>query len=97
MVYVRLEQEWTDSAGNTHQAGEMVDVDAATLAELEAGGIVEEPDGGWPAPTGGGGGTDGGWPAPTGGGGTDGGWPAPTGGGGGTDGGWPAPTSDDDS
>ena len=54
MVYVRLAQEWTDPSGNKHDAGEMVDVDAATLATLEASGVVEEPEGGWPAPTGGG-------------------------------------------
>jgi hypothetical protein len=73
-VNVKLAKDWTDSSGKKHTAGEMVDVDAATLAKLEAGGVVKEPDGGWPAPTGG-------WPAPTGGGGsTDGGWPAPTGG-----------------
>ncbi|MGH3682083.1 MAG: hypothetical protein ACRDT2_17745, partial [Natronosporangium sp.] len=83
MVYVRLAQDWTDPSGSKHQAGDTVDVDAATLAELEAGGVVEEaPEGGWPAPTGGGGGGGGGD--------TEGGWPAPTGGGGGsTDGGWP--------
>lgn len=80
MVYVRLAQDWTDPSGTQHAAGDMINVDAATLATLEAGGIVTEPTGGWPAPTGGGGSTDGGWPAPTGGGGsTDGGWPAPTG------------------
>jgi hypothetical protein len=69
MVLVRLAQDWTDGSGSAHEAGEMVDVDAGTLAELEASGIVaawpgpsgEEPD--WPGPSGGGGGTD--WPGPS--------------------------------
>ena len=43
MVDVRLEQDWTDGAGVTHLAGETVDVDAATVATLQAGGIVKEP------------------------------------------------------
>lgn len=63
MVYVRLARDWTDPSGNRHEAGDMVDVDAATLATLEAGGIVEEPAGGWPAPTGDGDSADGGWPS----------------------------------
>jgi hypothetical protein len=42
MVYVRLAQGWTDSAGTAHDAGAMVDVDAATLAGLEASGVVAE-------------------------------------------------------
>lgn len=42
MVYVRLAQEWTDSTGTEHAAGAMVDVDAATLAGLEARGVVAE-------------------------------------------------------
>ncbi len=64
MVYVRLEKEWTDSSGVGHSAGEMVDVDAATLAKLQASGIVggEKPD--WLGPTGGGSGKD--WLGPTG-------------------------------
>jgi hypothetical protein len=64
MVYVRLEKEWTDAQGVTHAAGESVDVDAATLAKLQARGIVggEKPD--WLGPTGGG--TA--WLGPTGGG-----------------------------
>jgi hypothetical protein len=43
MVHVRLEQEWTDEDGNTHSAGETVDVDPGTLAKLEAEGVVAEP------------------------------------------------------
>lgn len=49
MVYVRLEREWTDGNGKTHPAGSTVDVDPATLAKLEADGVVAEsvnPDGG---------------------------------------------------
>jgi|HigsolmetaAR206D_1030411.scaffolds.fasta_scaffold01252_8 hypothetical protein len=40
MVYVRLEKEWTDGDGVGHSAGDMIDVDAATLAKLQAAGIV---------------------------------------------------------
>jgi len=66
MVYVRLAQDWTDPSGNAHSAGEMVDVDAATLATLEANGVVTEPSptGGWVGPSGGS--TDGGWVGPSG-------------------------------
>jgi hypothetical protein len=71
VVYVRLEREWTDGGGRTHTAGDMVDVDAATLATLEASGVVAEPeepdagstpDGPWPGPTSD---PDGPWPGPT--------------------------------
>jgi hypothetical protein len=58
MVYVRLAQGWTDGGGAAHGAGDMVDVDPVTLAELEAGGVVasaERSDTGvsasWPGPT----------------------------------------------
>ncbi|HET8660419.1 MAG TPA: hypothetical protein VFM55_15635 [Micromonosporaceae bacterium] len=61
MVYVKLAKDWTDSDGSAHSAGDMVDVDAGTLAELEANGVVAA----WPGPTGGD--TDA-WPGPTGGG-----------------------------
>lgn len=102
MVYVRLAKDWTDGNGSAHEAGDSVDVDAATLAELESQGIVTA----WPGPTGG----EPDWPGPTGGttatttepaptspggGGTT--WPGPTGGGtsgGGTD--WPGPTGGGD-
>ncbi|MCO1599072.1 hypothetical protein M8C17_28350 [Micromonospora sp. RHAY321] len=42
MVYVKLESDWTDGNGVSHSAGESVDVDAATLASLQAEGIVIE-------------------------------------------------------
>ena len=41
MVNVRLEHAWTDPAGAKHPRGGAVEVDAATLAELEAKGIVK--------------------------------------------------------
>jgi hypothetical protein len=65
MVYVRLAKDWTDSSGNAHSAGEMVDVDAGTLATLEANGTVAEasPDAGWVGPSGGS--TDAGWVGPS--------------------------------
>jgi hypothetical protein len=44
MVYVRLAQGWTDGGGAAHVAGDMVDVDAVTLAELEAEGVVATTD-----------------------------------------------------
>ncbi|SCE89874.1 hypothetical protein GA0074695_1994 [Micromonospora viridifaciens] len=58
MVYVKLESDWTDADGVAHSAGESVDVDAATLAALQAEGIVSEGSGGgkesakWVGPTG---------------------------------------------
>jgi hypothetical protein len=39
-VYVRLANAWTDQNGARHQAGDTVEVDNVTLAELEAGGYV---------------------------------------------------------
>ncbi|MEU8262907.1 hypothetical protein AB0C02_20035 [Micromonospora sp. NPDC048999] len=59
MVYVKLESDWTDANGVAHSAGESVDVDAATLAALQAEGIVSEGSGGkeggkWAGPTSGG-------------------------------------------
>jgi hypothetical protein len=74
MVYVRLAQDWTDDGGTAHAAGEMIDVDAVTLAELEADGVVEsaeKPDGGeaptpaWPGPTSPSEPTPEAWPGPT--------------------------------
>ncbi|MBX7266005.1 hypothetical protein KIF24_08160 [Micromonospora sp. Llam7] len=64
MVYVMLQSDWTDGNGITHPAGDSVDVDAATLALLQAQGIVGE------VPSGGKDGTD--WAGP---GGTD--WAGP--------------------
>jgi hypothetical protein len=63
MVYVRLERDWTDPEGRSHSAGALVDVDAGTLAELEAEGIVAEPDGGWAGPSQAE--PDGGWAGPS--------------------------------
>jgi hypothetical protein len=44
MVYVRLAREWVDGTGASHSAGDMVDVDAATLAQLEESGVVTPVD-----------------------------------------------------
>ena len=46
MVYVMLQSDWTDGSGVSHLAGDSVDVDAATLAALQAQGIVSEQSGG---------------------------------------------------
>jgi hypothetical protein len=43
MVYVRLAEEWIDGGGANHAAGDMIDVDCCTLAELESQGIVATP------------------------------------------------------
>ncbi|GIF71844.1 hypothetical protein [Asanoa siamensis] len=54
MVHVRLEKDWTDQAGVEHAAGASVDVDAATLAQLQADGVVAGDDvkaQGWMGPT----------------------------------------------
>jgi hypothetical protein len=40
-VYVRLAAAWADPSGAVHDAGEFVDVDVVTLAELEEQGVVE--------------------------------------------------------
>lgn len=46
MVHVRLAKDWQE-----HHAGDEVDVDAATLATLEAQGIVSpNGDDGWGGP-----------------------------------------------
>jgi hypothetical protein len=94
MVYVRLAQDWTDAGGVAHTAGAMVDVDAVTLAELEASGVVTESD---PPPAlgGDGGSTDTGWAGPSDGdGSTDTGWAGPSDGDGSTDTGWAGPSGD---
>jgi hypothetical protein len=52
MAEVRLDKEWTDAAGVTHAAGDTVDVDAQTLAELREAGVVGDvTDAGWAGPT----------------------------------------------
>jgi hypothetical protein len=43
-VYVRLAADWADPTGAVHGAGEFVDVDVVTLAELEEQGVVENPE-----------------------------------------------------
>jgi hypothetical protein len=91
MVYVRLEGDWTDPQGNLHRAGETVDVDAATLAQLQASGLVSEPGSGagtsgWVGPTGD---RPAGWVGPTGD--RPAGWVGPTGD---RPDGWVGPTGD---
>ena len=52
MAEVRLDKEWTDPAGVTHAAGDTVDVDEQTLAELREAGVVGDvTDAGWAGPT----------------------------------------------
>lgn len=45
-MLVRLAVSWTDPFGIAHDAGEVVDIDAVTLAELEERGVVDNLDGG---------------------------------------------------
>jgi hypothetical protein len=40
-VLVRLAAEWTDPFGVDHRAGDVVDIDVITLAELEERGVVQ--------------------------------------------------------
>jgi hypothetical protein len=40
MVAVRLARGWVGYGGSVHRAGDLVDVDAVTLAKLEACGVV---------------------------------------------------------
>jgi hypothetical protein len=102
MVYVLLEESWTDRDGNRHVAGDTVDVDAATLAELQAQGVAADPGNGSEPAGGSRGGEDeddpDSWPGPTGGDDEDpDSWPGPTGGDqDGTDS-WAGPTGGDDS
>ena len=54
-MLVRLAVPWIDPAGVVHGAGEHVDIDAVTLAELEEQGVVEnmtDPKGDWNGPDG---------------------------------------------
>ncbi|MFD0786070.1 hypothetical protein ACFQZ8_19390 [Micromonospora azadirachtae] len=44
-MQVRLSAPWTDPAGRQWVAGDIIDVDAVILAELEEQGMVEEPEG----------------------------------------------------
>jgi hypothetical protein len=39
-VLVRLAADWTEPGAARHRAGDLVEVDNVTLAELEAGGFV---------------------------------------------------------
>lgn len=52
-MLVRLAAEWTDPYGIAHSAGDVVDIDVITLAELEERGVVHtmsEPEE-WSGPT----------------------------------------------
>jgi hypothetical protein len=55
MVAVRLARGWIDYDGTVHQAGDLVEVDAVTLAKMEAAGVVtapgDEPTMAWAGPT----------------------------------------------
>ena len=42
MESARLTQDWTDTDGTAHQAGDTVTVDAETLAQLRAIGFVSD-------------------------------------------------------
>ncbi|HEY3008560.1 MAG TPA: hypothetical protein VGJ63_10940 [Micromonosporaceae bacterium] len=42
---VRLTVAWTDPFGLVHEAGDVVDIDAVTLAELEEQGVVKDLEG----------------------------------------------------
>jgi hypothetical protein len=61
-VQVKLARDWNDPTGASHHAGDLVEVDTVTLAELEQTGVVAP---GWAGPTGGTGKPDG-WAGPTG-------------------------------
>ena len=55
-MLVRLAFAWIDPFGMSHNAGDVVDIDAITLAELEEQGVVEnmtDPKGTYVGPTGG--------------------------------------------
>lgn len=56
MVAVRLARGWIGYGGAVHRAGDLVDVDAVTLAKLEASGVVTPSEGAgtqqWAGPTG---------------------------------------------
>ena len=42
-MQVKLARDWTDGTGAEHAAGDLVEVDTITLAELEATGVVLPP------------------------------------------------------
>jgi hypothetical protein len=48
MAQVRLARDWTDDAGVKHHAGDLVEVSAATQAELQKSGVVKA---NWAGPT----------------------------------------------
>jgi hypothetical protein len=55
-MLVRLALGWTDPFGVSYGAGDLVDIDAVTLAELEEQGVVEnmtDPQEAYVGPTGG--------------------------------------------
>jgi hypothetical protein len=55
MVAVRLARGWVGFDGDVHHPGDVVDVDAVTLARMEANGVVVSDDrspAGWAGPTG---------------------------------------------
>ncbi len=45
MVAVRLARGWVGYGGAVHRAGELIDVDAVTLAMMEASGVVTPVEG----------------------------------------------------
>ena len=42
-MQVKLARDWTDGTGAEHAAGDLVEIDTITLAELEATGVVLPP------------------------------------------------------
>jgi hypothetical protein len=49
-VYVRLAVDWADQSGAIHGAGEFIDIDVVTLAELEIRGVVDNTEERWVGP-----------------------------------------------
>ena len=47
-MQVKLARDWTDPTGASHHAGDIVEVDTVTLAELEQTGVVTP---NWAGPT----------------------------------------------
>lgn len=60
-MQVKLARDWTDATGAAHHAGDLVEVDTVTLAELEATGVVTGATPEWAGPT-----TSPNWAGPTG-------------------------------